>query len=152
MTGAPMRAHRRACHQRRDLGGFDTMAQRGGYCPHPDRCVVERFYAKPQARENLFSALSHELDIRSERNIKYIVREHKILIPEKLRSRSLHLAHRGHPGIVRMKQKLRETYWWPGIDNDTEEVVRHCQGCQLSEKSMHKHDKSADISVPITRS
>ncbi len=34
-----------------------------------------------------------------------------------------------------MKRLLRGTYWWPGMDNQINEMVRFCHGCQLSEKS-----------------
>ena len=38
----------------------------------------------------------------------------------------LDLAHEGHLGMVRMKQRCRETVWWPGIDQNIEEMVRAC--------------------------
>ncbi|MCP4495030.1 MAG: hypothetical protein GY820_48170, partial [Gammaproteobacteria bacterium] len=39
--------------------------------------------------------------------------DERIVMPAALQRRLLQLAHVAHPGIVRMKRKLRETYWWP---------------------------------------
>src|SRR6218665_1974460 len=51
-------------------------------------------------------------------------------MPEILRSRTLELAHEGHPGIVQMKKRLRSKVWWPGIYKDCERQCRTCHGCQ----------------------
>ena len=53
------------------------------------------------------------------------------MIPSKLRTRVLVLAHEGHPGIVSMKQRLRSKVWWPGIDRQAEKFCKTCHGCQL---------------------
>ena len=45
---------------------------------------------------------------------KLILRGTRIVIPSKLRSQVLMLAHEEHQGIVSMKQRLRSKVWWPG--------------------------------------
>ena len=60
-----------------------------------------------------------------------ILRGTKIVIPSKLISRVLSLAHEGHPGIVSMKQRLRSKAWWPGIDKEAEKFCKTCHACQL---------------------
>jgi len=62
---------------------------------------------------------------------KILLRGTRIVMPEILRSRTLELAHEGHPGIVQMKKRLRSKVWWPGIDKDCERQCRTCHGCQL---------------------
>ncbi len=47
----------------------------------------------------------------------------------------LQQAHLGHPGVTRMKHLLCESYWWPLMSVQIEELVAHCSGCQFSEKS-----------------
>ena len=42
------------------------------------------------------------------------------------------LAHAGHQGIVKTKSLLRETVWFPGIDNMVEKAVADCLPCQSS--------------------
>ena len=60
---------------------------------------------------------------------KLILRGTRIVIPSKLRSRVLTLAHEGHPGIVSMKQRLRSKVWWPGVDKEAEKFCKTCFGC-----------------------
>ncbi|XP_063534905.1 uncharacterized protein K02A2.6-like [Cydia strobilella] len=59
------------------------------------------------------------------------LRGNKLIIPKELRDRVLEAAHRGHPGIVAMKTRLRTKVWWPKIDRDAENRVKACKGCTL---------------------
>lgn len=61
-----------------------------------------------------------------------LLRDHRIVIPEALRVRILKLAHEGHPGINKMKRRLRAKVWWPKMDQDTTEFVKKCEGCILT--------------------
>eukprot|EP00063_Salmo_salar_P068290 XP_014043125.1 PREDICTED: uncharacterized protein K02A2.6-like [Salmo salar] len=45
------------------------------------------------------------------------------------------MAHEGHLGIVKVKQRCRDLVWWPGIDHDIEALVRDCAACLLSGKT-----------------
>ncbi|GFN82895.1 LOW QUALITY PROTEIN: Pol polyprotein [Plakobranchus ocellatus] len=80
-----------------------------------------------------------------------LLRENRTVLPTVLRRRLLAKAHEGHPGIVRMKPKLRQSYWWPGQDKDIENFVKHCAGCQLSDKSLAPSNVSA-TSIPLPES
>jgi len=44
-----------------------------------------------------------------------VVRGERLVIPSALRQQVFQLAHEAYPGIVRMKQKCRETVLWPEI-------------------------------------
>ena len=46
------------------------------------------------------------------------------------------IAHEGHLGMVRMKQRCREGGMWPGMDKQVENWVRDCEACLLSGKSV----------------
>ena len=78
--------------------------------------------------------------LRDELSVAYggrcVLRGYRVVIPASLRSQILDLAHEGHPGVVRMKSKCRETVWWPGIDADVERHVRNCEPCIVSGKSV----------------
>ncbi len=64
----------------------------------------------------------------------------------------LGLAHSGHPGVTRMRRKLREVYWWPGLNSEVFELVSQCMGCQFSEK-ITLSAKVPIISIPkLTKS
>ncbi|XP_058817423.1 uncharacterized protein K02A2.6-like [Topomyia yanbarensis] len=60
-----------------------------------------------------------------------IVRGSKLIVPKGLRQRMLQLAHEGHPGQTKMQQRLRYTYWWPGMDDTIARTVNSCEGCRL---------------------
>ena len=65
-----------------------------------------------------------------------LMKDNVVVVPTELRTRVLELAHEGHPGIVRMKQRCRATVWWPGLNRDIEYYVRHCVPCSVSGKSL----------------
>jgi len=60
-----------------------------------------------------------------------ILRGKRIFIPPSLQARVLNLAHEGHQGIVKCKQRLRSKVWWVGIDKDVEAMCKCCELCQL---------------------
>lgn len=60
-----------------------------------------------------------------------LLRGNRIVVPEKLRARTIELAHEGHPGITVMKRRLRAKVWWPKIDIDAEKFVKKCIGCTM---------------------
>ncbi|KAL0172252.1 hypothetical protein M9458_032563, partial [Cirrhinus mrigala] len=66
---------------------------------------------------------------------------YRLVAPVSLLGALIKLAHQGHQGIVRTKQRLRDLYWWPGMDHATQSAITSCQLCQA-------HDKSAKIHTP----
>ncbi|KAK7105707.1 hypothetical protein V1264_012941 [Littorina saxatilis] len=62
---------------------------------------------------------------------KLVIRGTRLVIPLSLRQRVVDLAHEGHQGIVKTKQRLRSKVWWPGVDSDTERKCRTCHDCQI---------------------
>ncbi|KXJ71448.1 hypothetical protein RP20_CCG020544 [Aedes albopictus] len=81
--------------------------------------------------------LKHYLPFREELGVvnDVVMRNDRILVPMNLRKRVLKLAHIGHPGIDRTKQRIRSKVWWPNVDKEAEKVVRSCLDCQLVSKS-----------------
>ena len=63
-----------------------------------------------------------------------ILRGTIIVIPTVLRQRVVELAHEGHQGMVKMKERLRSKVGWPGVDKDAKRKCRECYGCQLVTK------------------
>ncbi|KAL0151789.1 hypothetical protein M9458_052940 [Cirrhinus mrigala] len=55
----------------------------------------------------------------------------RVIIPPKYRERLLSELHEGHPGIVRMKALARGYLWWPGLDQDIQDLVSKCTPCEL---------------------
>lgn len=60
-----------------------------------------------------------------------ILRGLRLVIPKNLRERVLMLAHEGHPGQNRTKNRLRQKVWWPMLDKDVELLISRCYPCKL---------------------
>ena len=60
-----------------------------------------------------------------------VIRGTRIVPPASLRDRILELAHEGHQGIVKTKERLRTKVWWPGIDRQAELKCKTCHGCKI---------------------
>ena len=58
-----------------------------------------------------------------------LLRGDRIVIPVELRKQAVELAHEGHQGIVKTKQRLRTKVWWPGMDAECEKLCRACVDC-----------------------
>ena len=55
-----------------------------------------------------------------------VLRGTRIVVPYKLHQHVIQLAHEGHQGIVKTKQRL----WWPSMEKDVENLGRLCRECQ----------------------
>ena len=81
-----------------------------------------------------FSPFKEELSVIN----GLILRGHCLVIPSKLRKRTIDIAHHSHQGIVKTKQLIREKVWFLGIDKLMEETVYSCIPCQASNPK-HTH-------------
>ena len=57
----------------------------------------------------------------------------RVVVPPQRRSAILQQLHEGHMGMCRMKALARMYVWWPRLDSDIEETVRHCSRCQVNQ-------------------
>ena len=53
----------------------------------------------------------------------------RVIVPSKLQSILVKELHSGHIGASRMKELARSYFWWPGLDQDLETLVRSCSHC-----------------------
>ena len=60
----------------------------------------------------------------------------RIVIPQALRKGVVSLAHEGHQGVVKTKERLRTKVWWPAMDCDAEKRCAECYGCQMVTKNV----------------
>ncbi|KAG1960356.1 immune-associated nucleotide-binding protein 9-like [Pimephales promelas] len=79
--------------------------------PPSIRAVAQNLMPYYKVRDEL-SVLDH-----------YIFRGSRLLVPVSLRHTLVMLAHESHQGIVRTKQRLRDLYWWPGMDTQWPELA-----------------------------
>ncbi|XP_030596890.1 uncharacterized protein K02A2.6-like isoform X2 [Archocentrus centrarchus] len=59
-----------------------------------------------------------------------LLKQDKIVIPQKMRQEILTRVHEGHLGIEKCKRRARETVFWPGINRDIESLISRCVTCQ----------------------
>lgn len=70
----------------------------------------------------------------------YVIRgTHRVIIPEALQSKFIQLAHATHQGMMRTKQRLRDLYWWPGMDCQVENAIKSCSTCLQHDKTANTH-------------
>lgn len=56
--------------------------------------------------------------------------------PVTVRKTLIALAHESHQGIVRTAHRLREQWWWAGMDAESKYVISHCLKCQLNDETV----------------
>ena len=56
-----------------------------------------------------------------------LLRGTRIVVPSILRDRVMKIAHEGHQGVVKTKNRLRSKVWWPKMDSDVEKLCKVCQ-------------------------
>ncbi|KAG5897166.1 hypothetical protein JTB14_020895 [Gonioctena quinquepunctata] len=76
-----------------------------------------------------------------------LLRNNRIVIPVSQRQQILTLAHEGHPGKTVMKRRLRAKVWWPLIDRQVEQFVKHSRDCLLVSRP-ENHPPMARHSFP----
>ena len=67
-----------------------------------------------------------------------VLKGNRIVIPKTLQNEMKTLLHNGHFGIVKIKNRAREIMFWPGMNNDIENIVRTCDVCQQYHKRQRR--------------
>ncbi|CAM5091696.1 unnamed protein product [Eretmochelys imbricata] len=102
-------------------------------CPIQEK--LREFLAKrwPNNSKNFDPVLLPHFRVRDELSLLdgcLVQGTHWLLVPEKLQSKLIHLAHTliydTHQGIVRTKRRLWDLYWCPGMDSQTEALIKSC--------------------------
>ena len=75
-----------------------------------------------------FYAVSGELSIHD----GLLMRGNRIVIPADLQAEVLTQLHTGHQGIVKSRERARQSVWWPRLSRELEELVRNCSECVKS--------------------
>ena len=51
------------------------------------------------------------------------------MIPTAMRKEILEKLHEGHQGIAKVRERARQSVWWPGLSSQMEQMVKTCQTC-----------------------
>ena len=76
-----------------------------------------------------FSTIRQELSVYEGE----ILRGNRILVPPSLRKKVLKLSHEAHQGMLKTKQFLRSRFYWPGMDEVVETMIKNCQACTIAQ-------------------
>ena len=79
-----------------------------------------------------FSCKRHYWNIREHLTIDdgFIVYGCRLLIPASMRQKVLANLHESHQGAMQTKERARLSLYWPGIDNNIDNVILLCKKCQ----------------------
>ena len=69
-----------------------------------------------------------------------LINEKRIVIPVEDRKEVFQDLHLAHQGIVRIKRQVRNTVYWPKMEEDIEQVVQGCEACQIRFPSLEKEN------------
>ena len=69
----------------------------------------------------------------------------RLVIPAKMQREVLSQLHEAHQGSIRTRQRARLSVYWPGIDNDIDNIVASCKHCQ---DRLPSHPKEPLITKP----
>ena len=74
------------------------------------------------------------LHVASELNVHdgLLLRGTRIVIPGPLREEMLRHIHSGHQGLVKCRERARQSVWWPGLSAQLERLVKRCTVCRKS--------------------
>ena len=101
----------------------------------------------PDHRSQLPEAMKRNWNSRDQLTMDddLIVYGCRLVIPTKMQGETLAHLHESHQGSLRTKERARLTVYWPGIDNDIDNVVLTCKKCQ---DMLPSNNKEPIISKP----
>ena len=71
-----------------------------------------------------------------------ILKGTRIVIPTKQQEAILKLIHKGHLGLNKCKLHAKETVYWPGLNDQLENLVLNCELCLKYSNSKHRQEPS----------
>ena len=94
----------------------------------------------PEHRQFLHPSIKPYWDIREDIAILdgILFRGQRVLIPEKMQREILKIIHSSHQGMVKCKQLAKDVVYWPGINNQIEDMVSKCSICQRHRRKQIK--------------
>ena len=105
-------------------------------------CLLARYITRgfPEKYKDIHQHVRKYWSFRDELSIEdgIVLKGEQVIIPAPLRTQYLHQVHEGHQGITRCQQRTRSCIYWPGINQDIENLVTQCHICQKFQPSQQK--------------
>lgn len=60
----------------------------------------------------------------------------RLVIPSAMRNDVLAKIHEGHQGVVKCRERARQSVWWPGLSQQLNGLVQNCRTC-IKERTNH---------------
>ena len=64
-----------------------------------------------------------------------ILKDCRLVVPRSLQYEMLDILHQSHLGIVKLKSRARQVFFWPGMNAQIEDKVARCSVCQTTRKA-----------------
>ena len=103
-------------------------------------CIKEGWNELTQVPENATVSIQEYFGKRDELSVEQgcLLWGHRVIIPADLRDDVLKMLHSTHTGMGSTKALARNYVWWPKMDKDIEDLVRHCTSCQINQRKPAK--------------
>ena len=90
-------------------------------------------------------------NFRDEMNIPdgVVLKCNGVVVPKVMRNDVLKQIHEGHLGIARCRLRAHTSVYWPGINEDINDMIGHCEMCQLC-KPKNKKEPLINVETSST--
>ena len=76
-----------------------------------------------------------------------LLKGEKIIVPSSLRKEMRTLIHQGHLGIEKCKTRARDTFYWPGMNQEITDLVANCETC-ITFRNYHQKETLKPHEIP----
>ncbi len=67
-----------------------------------------------------------------------LMRGCRLIIPSSMRPDILRKIHTGHQGIIKCREMVRQSVWWPGLSKDLDKAVKDYETCCKAQRSQYQ--------------
>ena len=91
-----------------------------GYCSQgwPDKSTIDRAYLP-------YTQVQEELSVEN----GLLLEGSRLVIPKPLQTDILQKLHSGHQGVVKCRERAKQSDWWPRLCTQLQKVVEGCDTC-----------------------
>ena len=109
------------------LGEIRQRQQQDEVC----RLVMQYYWSGWPNKKKLPEIMRPYASVSAELSVEkgLLLRGSRIIIPSALRQDILTRLHTGHQGIMKCRERARQSVWWPGLSAHLLQMIKNCQTC-----------------------